>query len=545
MKKFILLILIPLLVSCEEKTNILDGSDGLQFSDIVARDQDSDKNRRLPGDIYSDVMSLIDEVRSMSAVEFDALEEERIFYLAKPLTELRFGSIKLPERVVGLLKKPMQEYLILAENESLDTVKKNSLDSDINELLQNHLLEIESRGQFTSKEIIDLFKEWRSDTGLELTCKALFNSNNTGVFIIPGDNLQAAHTLCEESKLILLSEGSYYRQSVEMAREGTFWIGMGNTRLDGLNAVEAAFTSNMTQSYFGWLEIANYTGYGIKSTNDKGVSDVIIHRVWFNQIGREASGQKYGAVKFEWASNIRITSSKFKNVTSSIRFVNSKGPLLVANNKAINTGRNFFQCDKCNGEKILIEKNSIEHYGQSGTEELEDFINIFNSNGTADSYIRIRGNRARTNGSGEGVSSSGSFIILGDHGGSYQIAEENIGVNPGNVGIGAAGGHHIHIVGNKMYSDPVKGISNVAFYSFLTTSEAEFSCGDHISYGNRAYWFCFSEACEAKETAKLNKAYSPDLKSMIAYCGLTNLKINADKSVLEDPSLNTDIWDDF
>lgn len=545
MKKFVLLIVIPLLVSCEKKTNVLNGFDRLHFSDIVARGQDSDKNRRLPGDIYSDVMSLIKEVRSMPAVEFDALDEQRIFYLAKPLTELRFGSIKLPERVVELLKKPMQEYLFLLENKSLDTEKKKRLESDINELLQNHLEEIEFRGQFTSNEVIDLFKEWRSDTGFELTCTALFNSNDTGIFLIPRDNLQAAHTLCEETKLILLSEGSYYRQSVEIIREGTFWIGMGNTRLDGLNAVEAAFTSSMSQSYFGWLEIVNYTGYGITSTKDKGVSDITINRVWFNQIGREADGQKYGAVIFEWASNIRITSSKFKNVTSSIRFLNSNGPLLVANNEAVNTGRNFFQCDKCNGAGILIENNSMEQYGQSGTRKLEDFINIFKSYGTPTDYIRIRGNRARTDGTGNGVSPTGSFIILGDHGGGYQIAEENIGVNPGNVGIGAAGGNDIHVIGNVMYSDPIKEISNVAFYSYLEPPSPENFCSNHLSVNNRAYWYCFSDACGSKETAVLNKAYSPALETRPDYCGLTNEDINVDASVFEDPSVTHEIWNNF
>jgi hypothetical protein len=96
-----------------------------------------------------------------------------------------------------------------------------------------------------------------------------------------------------------------------------------------------------------------------------------------------------------------------------------------------------------------------------------------------------------------------------------------------------------------MYSDPIKGVSNVAFYSFLTPIDSEISCSNHISTGNRAYWYCFSDACDAKETAVLNKAYSPDIDTMVDYCGLVNIEINADESVLEDPLMTVNIWNQF
>jgi len=75
--------------------------------------------------------------------------------------------------------------------------------------------------------------------------------------------------------------------------------------------------------------------------------------------------------------------------------------------------------------------------------------------------------------------------MLGDDGGKYQIAEENIGVNPGQVGIGIAGGENISVKGNIMFSDE-SDFSNVAFYS------ADYStpnpCLNHTISSNRSYW---------------------------------------------------------
>lgn len=533
------------MISCETRTGALEVDQNLQFNNIVEKSEVADRNRRLPSDIYSDIMSLIKDIRFMSDAEFGSLQENRIYHLANPLTELRRGSIKLPDEATERIEDPMEQLYGLLNSKSLSSEKRNEFQSEINDILYNYVSLIEFRGEFTSDELLDLFNEWRAESGFEHTCSTFFNGNKAGLILLPGDNLQAALTFCEKAELFLLKEGSYFRQAVEDIRSGTYWLGLGNTRLDGLNSVEAAFSSGMNQSYFGWLEIVNYTGYGIESTEDRGVSDVTIHRVWFNQIGRDADGQTYGAVKFEWASNVRITSSKFKNVTSSIRFMNSQGPLLVAENYAENTGRNFFQCDKCMGRNILIEKNSMEQYGQSGTKKLEDFINIYNSYGHPDDYIRVRGNRARTDGTGNGISSTGSFIILGDHGGAYQIAEDNIGVNPGNVGIGSAGGHDIYKVNNIMYSEPIDGISNVAYYSYLEPPTLSISCQNHVSVGNRAYWYCMSDACGAEDVAVLNKAYAPLTETEIDYCGLTNLEINADESVLKDSTLTPDIWNQF
>lgn len=73
---------------------------------------------------------------------------------------------------------------------------------------------------------------------------------------------------------------------------------------------------------------------------------------------------------------------------------------------------------------------------------------MYASNGTANSPIMIAGNWIR----GGGPSQTSGGIMLGDSGGSYQVAENNILVNPGQYGISISGGHDLILRNNKAYS---------------------------------------------------------------------------------------------
>lgn len=75
--------------------------------------------------------------------------------------------------------------------------------------------------------------------------------------------------------------------------------------------------------------------------------------------------------------------------------------------------------------------------------------------------------------------------MLGDEGDKYQLAEENIGVNPGQVGIGIAGGENITVKGNIMFSNESDS-SNVAFYSADYSTPNPFQ--KHTIILNRSYW---------------------------------------------------------
>jgi hypothetical protein len=140
------------------------------------------------------------------------------------------------------------------------------------------------------------------------------------------------------------------------------------------------------------------------------------------------------------------------------------------------------------------------------------------------------------------VSTEGSFIILGDRGGKWQKAESNIGVNTGNVGIGAAGGVDIEVINNKMYSTAIKDLSNVAFYSYRY--EGEEPCSKHIFSGNIAHWLCYRED-RGCPTPRLNKARAMTSSGDPDYCGLTNAQINHSTRVAEDTNMGPEIWNQW
>lgn len=533
------------MISCNSGSTISADENSFSDKEPLIDYSNPDRTGLAPVVIFDQVVALVKTIEKMSESELDSLSEDSVLELSAPLLNLRLETVQFPDDALTALATPMLQAGELISNGSIDEDSHEEISTEIRQISAEYFSEAEFRSELSADQIKVLFTEWNRREGTPETCKTLFNVNLGGVFLVPGDNLGAAHKFCENSRLFYLSDGIYYRQFVENVRNNVSWIGSGNARLDGMESPKEAFLNGMRGTHFGWFQIENYTHFGIRAIHRTGTADIIVSNMVFRNIGKEVNGQKHGAVKFEWARNIEVTDSHFESVTSGIRFLNSQGPLSVKANEAMNSGRNFFQCDKCQGSGIRIERNTIEHTQQFGTDKLEDFISLFESSGTENDYIRVSQNRARTDGTGEGVSPSGSFIVLGDHGGSYQIAEENIGVNPGNVGVGAAGGHHIRIIENRMYSDPIRDISNVAFYSFLALTDSEFSCSNHISIGNRAYWFCLSDACEAKETAVLNKAFSPGVETMIEYCGLVNNEINADESVLEDSSLSAEVWDDF
>ena len=75
--------------------------------------------------------------------------------------------------------------------------------------------------------------------------------------------------------------------------------------------------------------------------------------------------------------------------------------------------------------------------------------------------------------------------MLGDGGGRHLEAVGNVGVTPGQVGIGLCGGEHIRVENNVMYSAAWPD-SNIAFYSCNYSRPAP--CGHHAVIGNRANW---------------------------------------------------------
>lgn len=152
--------------------------------------------------------------------------------------------------------------------------------------------------------------------------------------------------------------------------------------------------------------------------------------------------------------NITIEDCTFENVQSGLTASNSQG-IKFQYNDVLNVLGDLYggtdtgsmvQFIQVSGSDNSISYNVCENI--SGKSAPEDIINIYSSNGTAGSPIKIKGNWIR----GGGPSKSGGGINIGDWGGSHQIIEDNILVNPGQYGIAISGGNNMTLRNNKVYS---------------------------------------------------------------------------------------------
>jgi hypothetical protein len=160
-------------------------------------------------------------------------------------------------------------------------------------------------------------------------------------------------------------------------------------------------------------------------------------------------------------------------------YVLSSQAISITGNRFTDAGRNFVQFDKVTGagNKILFNSGS----NQLGASNAEDLISIYKSSGTSESPIEIRGNNL----SNGGPSSSGSGIMVGDGGGANIVVEDNTLSNPGQAGIGVAGGQNIRILANTVYSAP-QPWSNVGIYVW---NQSDQSCSDIEVQNNRVQWY--------------------------------------------------------
>jgi hypothetical protein len=446
-----------------------------------------DLSEKTPSETFTDVVRLFAAVEKMELTELEGLNGVQLWNLSEPLIILMNNTISLNDPVLFALQEPVQKMADLSHAQQLTKDVHTELTDGIRRILNSNKDLVRVRTGAMSEQVHKLILDWARDQSKGMVCEKLFNVTGDSVVLMPGDNFDVANYYCPEGTFFYITDGTYDEQSVSSPKNGNHWVGAGadTVFLDGLNSTNAAFSGQMIENLYSHFEIRNYREFGIASLDKKGSEKVIISNISFRNIARTLTGQKYGAVMAEWMKDLMIKDSYFENVSSAIRFINSEGPLQVLNNKSVNPGRNFFQCDKCNGGGIRINNNSMEHLHRYGTELLEDYINIFQSEGEADDWIQVNNNRAR----GHGGSASGSFLILGDAGGKYQEAVGNIGVNPGQAGIGIASGEFIKAEGNIMYSEPW-GKSNVAFYS----ADFGYSCASHIFPGphsskpNTANW---------------------------------------------------------
>ena len=185
-------------------------------------------------------------------------------------------------------------------------------------------------------------------------------------------------------------------------------------------------------------------------------------------------------------SNITIDKCYVTKVSTGVNVSTSSG-IVVKHNQMQNMtgpypGGQFVQFNRVSGTNNLVADNVFENI--MGASYPEDAISMYMTNGTAASPVMIKGNWIR----GGGPSATGGGINLGDDGGSYQIAEDNVLVNPGQYGMAVSGGTNMKILNNKIFAARSTftnvGISVWNQYTNISASSGITVRGNQVNWTN-------------------------------------------------------------
>ena len=180
--------------------------------------------------------------------------------------------------------------------------------------------------------------------------------------------------------------------------------------------------------------------------------------------------------------NISVDTSYISNVSSGVYAVDCQTIKVVGNQMKNMVGPyprgQFVQFNTVSGAGNSVINNKCENI--MGSSYPEDAISMYMTNGTAASPVTISGNWIR----GGGPSTTGGGIMLGDNGGSYQTAENNTLVNPGQYGMAVSGGTNMQILNNQVYAVQ-NTFTNVGIYVYNQYTTA---CSLIIVNGNQVNW---------------------------------------------------------
>lgn len=204
-------------------------------------------------------------------------------------------------------------------------------------------------------------------------------------------------------------------------------------------------------------------GFGVRIT---GGVDTTVDRVVF-------TGVSAGVYADYGAKGVQVGKSHFSQLWGGTTDGGSKG-VAVQFNGVNNSGR---------GNRISC--NVIDNHYGSGSRSTGDVISVFNSNGSQASPIEIAYNKLRG-----GNSATGSGIMIGDYGGTWTYAHDNILVLPSNVGIGVAGGSDHRVENNRVWamSDTAAMPTCSGYYAFGQAGE---SLRNVTVKNNRSYARCW------------------------------------------------------
>ena len=213
-------------------------------------------------------------------------------------------------------------------------------------------------------------------------------------------------------------------------------------------------------------------GVSIEGSSGVAVSDSVIRD----------TGQAGNGVDVIFSQDVAVTNNRIERVRTGVYALGSSGVKVERN-----TFRNvlgpfprgqFVQFNQVSGRGNRVTCNVGENV--PGESWPEDAISMFASNGEPGDPIRITGNKIRGGGPGQW----GGGIMLGDGGGSYQVAADNVLVDPGQYGMAIAGGHDMRIVRNRIYARQ-QPFTNAGIYVWNQYAPP---CYGHIVRQNQVQW---------------------------------------------------------
>jgi len=153
-------------------------------------------------------------------------------------------------------------------------------------------------------------------------------------------------------------------------------------------------------------------------------------------------------------TNVTIDSCFITNVRAGVNAMQCT-TVKVNNNQFLNMNGpfpsgNFVQLNNVNGGGIQVNYNRCEDIA-GVAKHPQDGISIYQCDGLPGDSVQVIGNWIR-GGQVQNDSGGGAGIVIGDVGGSYQVARNNIVVNGGFVGMQVQGGSHIKMDHNTIYS---------------------------------------------------------------------------------------------
>lgn len=200
------------------------------------------------------------------------------------------------------------------------------------------------------------------------------------------------------------------------------------------------------------------------------------------------SGSTSVGIELDNCTNVTIEKNNISNVAAGVVASNCAGGINVFTNQMENMqGQSnsgaFVQFVNVSGTNNNISYNKLQNVmGQSNPQRA---IDIVSSNGSSSSPITIDQNQIR----GGGPNSSGGGIMLGNGGGSYQIARNNILADPGQFGMAISGGYGISLTNNTIYAKQ-QSFTNVGIYVWSQSSTISNSTvsGNQVNFTNSSYY---------------------------------------------------------